>query len=254
MLRLDESSAWLFSASGLSCTSLCVDPPINFEASTAEPIFVDTVLPTLSTGSRLLIVGDSDGKPRTTIVVRVSDGLIWISGVDDPGRPGEQVDMLYVVPGDAQYQAPARVELVPPETLALRRIGEWRRSQRRSEVRLTTHGVQLEVEHSAGGNESSAIEKLTMVDVSAGGAAASGVSSLSSGNTVDCGFRLPGRGVFRIGAKVVRVQPKGKGHMLGFEFVGATAEEQAALRRWIYREESRRHRLSKLGGAEDPDE
>ncbi|MCP5055628.1 MAG: PilZ domain-containing protein [bacterium] len=215
---------------------------------------MDTVLPTLSTGSRLLLIGDSDGVPRATIVVRVSDGLIWISGVDEPGRPGEQLDMLYVVPGDAQYQAPARVELVPPETLALRRIGEWRRSQRRTEVRLTTHGVQLEVERPPEGSESASVEKLKMVDVSAGGAAARGVSSLSSGDDVHCGFQLPGRGVFRIGAKVVRVQPKGRGRVLGFEFVGATPEEQAALRRWIYREESRRHRQSKLGSSEDPSE
>ena len=208
-------------------------------------------MPTLSTGSRLILVGEADEVPRAAIVVRVGDGLIWISGVDDPGQPGERVRMVYVVQGDAQYQALARVELIPPETLVLRRIGEWRRSQRRTQVRLTTHGVRLDVQRQFADDEQDQNEKLMMLDVSAGGAAGQGVSDLSTGDTVSCGFRLPGRDVFHLEARVVRVRPKGRGRVVGFEFVDASLEEQAALRCWIYREEARRYRKAKLRGRKD---
>ncbi|MCP3985269.1 MAG: PilZ domain-containing protein [bacterium] len=210
---------------------------------------MSTALPTLSTGSRLLLVGESGGAPISSIVVRVSDGLIWISGVDEPGEPGDTVRMVYVVPGDAQYHAPARVEFIPPETLALRRIGEWRRQQRRAQVRLNTHGIQLKVQRSGEGNEPAKTYKLAMVDISAGGAAARGKAELASGDDVLCTFRLPGREAFHLDARVVRARPSGRGHILGFEFIDVSPEEQSGLRRWIYREESRRHHQAKRDAA-----
>ena len=91
----------------------------------------DTRSPELSTGSHIVIFG-ADDEPRSAIVVKVRDGLIWISGSATPGEPDERVSLLYSVPGDAQYWSTARVELVPPETLALRRTGPWSRQQRRA--------------------------------------------------------------------------------------------------------------------------
>ncbi len=209
-----------------------------------------TESPKLSTGSRLVLLGEAGDPLRSAIVVRVSDGLIWISGIEEPGAPGEMVKMVHVVPGDAQYVAPARVELVPPETLVLRRVGSWRRSQRRSHVRLTTYDVALEVERHGRRDQPPEREKLQMVDVSAGGAAGRERSELAPGEIVTCGFHLQGEGSFELQARVVRVDARGASRIVGFEFVGADLEEQAALRRWIYREEARRHRDAKRRNAE----
>lgn len=220
-------------------------PPINSDASTAEPNTMESARPKLTTGSRLILAGKLDEAPRSAIVVRVAGGLIWISCIDDPGEPGERVQMIHVVDGDAQYQAPTRVELVPPETLALRRIGAWQRLQRRMQVRITTYGVQLEVEPLLSEVGPGRIEKLTMIDISAGGAAGQGASALALGQAVICSFALSGSGSFRVRACVSRIRTHGSNRLTGFAFLDLSPDEQAALRSWIYREEACRHRESK---------
>jgi len=200
--------------------------------------------PGLSTGSRLVILGDTD-EARSTIVVRVKDGLIWISGAVCPGAPGDTVNLVHVVQGDAQYWSRARVELIPPETLALRRTSDWQRRQRRSHVRLSTHGVRMELKRVE--EEVAPPPEVThpMIDVSAGGTSVRTTAEFDVGESVRCSFRLPEVGHFELDARVVRM---GKSHKdetprtVGFEFMAISAGEQAALRRWIYAEEARRHR------------
>lgn len=201
--------------------------------------------PGLSTGSRLVILGQ-ENEARSTIVVRVKDGLIWISGGVCPGAPGDLVNLIHVVPGDAQYWARARVELIPPETLALRRTSDWDRRQRRSHVRLSTHGVRLELQRAEDEDESEALEQThPMIDVSAGGTSVRTSEEFDVGESVRCSFRLPEVGHFELDARVVRMGKSSKGatrRAVGFEFISISPVEQASLRRWIYAEEARRHR------------
>ena len=158
--------------------------------------------PGLSTGSRLVILGQAD-EARSTIVVQVRDGLIWISGGVCPGEPGEMVNLIHVVKGDAQYWARARVELIPPESFALRRTSPWNRRQQRSHVRLSTHGVDMGVHRM---EESDPFEEThPMIDVSAGGTAVRTTAEFDMGESVRCSFRLPDVGEFELDARVVRM-------------------------------------------------
>lgn len=206
-----------------------------------------TASPELSTGSHIVIFGEND-EPRSAIVVQVRDGLIWISGTVSPGEPDERVSLLYSVPGDAQYWSTARVELLPPETLALRRTGPWSRRQRRAHVRLTTHGIDLEVSRfdARRGAES---EKLPMLDVSVGGALGRAAGHYEVDEHVECSFELPEVGLFDLDARVVRTIP-GKGsnarNTVAFSFQDVGPMQQSRLRRWIFAEEARRYRNTKL--------
>lgn len=204
--------------------------------------------PPLSTGSRLVVVGEGR-ELRSAIVVRVKDGLIWISGSANPGHPGERVEIVHVVPDDAQYWSAARVELIPPETLALRRTGPWQRLQRRSQVRLSTHGVDLDVTRIGEFLDSCDALKFPMLDVSASGASGRTRADFGVGDSVRCDFRLPGGDRFEVTARVARIVDDRSGsklRVIGFEFTGIGIDEQASLRRWIYREEARRYRDRKL--------
>jgi len=229
---------------------------LNFSQTQAEPPLAMTLPanlqpPGLSTGSRLLLLGEKT-EPRVTIVVRVKDGLIWISGTENPGAPGERVTAVHIVSGDAQYWAPTRVELVPPETLALRRIGPWQRRQRRAHVRLTTHGIDVELLRLEAGDETSEArwrEGFALLDISAGGALVNAEAGMQAGECLRCRFHLPRAGNFDLLGRVVRVRPAPRStrrHLLGIEFLEIGLEQQAALRRWIFAEEARRHREHKL--------
>ena len=218
------------------------------EPSLAQP-------PGLSTGSRLVILGEAN-EARSTIVVRVKDGLIWISGGVCPGEPGEMVNVIHVVQGDAQYWSRARVELIPPETLALRRTSPWRRRQQRSHVRLSTHGVHIGVQRSKVDLDPE--ETHPMIDVSAGGTSVRTKAEFDVGESVRCSFRLPEVGEFELDARVVRMGRTRRGvtpRTVGFEFSEISPVEQAALRRWIFSEEARRHKESKerLEEEQDPE-
>ncbi len=207
--------------------------------------------PSLSTGTRLVTLG-ADHVPHTTTVVRVNDGLIWISGGSRPGEPGDTVTLIHVATGDAQYWAPARVELVPPETLALRRIGAWERRQRRAQVRLTTHDVSVDILRIDDLLDARKQECAPMLDVSASGASARTALELEMGEAVQCRFHLPSVGDFELEARVVRVaEARGQSRrVVGFEFLDMTPEQQAALRQWIFAEEARRHQIAKLDAAQ----
>jgi len=194
----------------------------------------------LETGAQLSIRrGDGD---RRVVVVQVKDGLIWISGVSKPGREGERVIIEHLVPGDARYFAAARVEFVPPQTFALRRVGEWERNQRRSDVRISTYGVHLSVNSRDDYDEET---RIPMVDVSAGGAAGRSADYFEEGDEVLCSFELPGEARFELEAKVVRLGRSSKGserRLVAFAFRDPLDNQRAALLRWIYREQTRRHR------------
>jgi len=121
----------------------------------------------------------------------------------EAGEPGERVVIERLVDGDASYQASARVEFLPPETYALRRIGEWRRQQRRSDVRVSTYGLDLTVIRPLAADEP-AEENFSVADLSAGGLSIRGVDCFEAGEEVRCIFELPGEHRFDLRARVVR--------------------------------------------------
>lgn len=201
-------------------------------------------LPVLECGARLVVRGEEPEADRTAIVVQLKNGLIWISRCETPGEAGERVTIERRVDGDACYQAPARVEFVPPETYALRRIGEWRRRQRRADVRVSTHGLELTVVQRSGEIHPEQ-ERVPVADLSAGGVSVRLERGLEIGDEVRCVFELPGEQRFDLRARVVRRAGTGRGGRVAFQFVDVDDEHHSALLRWVYREQARRHREQK---------
>jgi hypothetical protein len=203
--------------------------------------------PLLECGARLVIRGDELESDLTAIVVQLKNGLIWISRCETPGEVGERVVIERRVDGDALYQAPARVEFVPPETYALRRTGEWTRQQRRADVRVSTHGLEFTVLRSSREGEPEK-ECLPVADLSAGGVAVRTAGCFEVGEEVRCVFELPGEQNFDLRARVVRrSESAGSGSRgrVAFQFLDVDHDHHAALLRWVYREQARRHREEK---------
>jgi c-di-GMP-binding flagellar brake protein YcgR len=139
------------------------------------------------------------------------------------------------------------VEFVPPETYALRRTGEWTRQQRRADVRVSTHGLDFTVLRSAREGDPEK-ECLPVADLSAGGASVRAAGYFEVGEEVRCVFDLPGEQSFDLRARVVRrsesAGSSGRGRV-AFQFLGVDHDHHAALLRWVYREQARRHREEK---------
>jgi hypothetical protein len=198
-------------------------------------------LPALECGTRLIVRGPESEEDRTAIVVQLKNGLIWISRFETPGEAGERVVIERPIDGDACYAAPARVEFVPPETYALRRVGEWQRRQRRADVRVSTKGLDLTVIRPDGDSQPDG-EKVPVADISAGGVCVGSVAGLEAGDEVRCIFELPGEQRFDLRARVVRRGGTGQSGRVAFQFLDVDDEHHSALLRWVYREQARRHR------------
>ena len=208
-----------------------------------------------------LDVKDANGRLlERVVVVRMDGDRIWLSGSGFPARHGDLVLVELPVPGDARYEAPARVELHPPDRYALRRAGGWDRDQRRAWVRINTYGVDvsvawLECESAEPPPEPPKDDSPSypMLNISAGGLSLVADDSLSVGDAAMCHFELPGEASFDLEARVVRVESgglRGRRRRVAFEFVGIDDARRSALLRWIYREQVRRRlRLKSLGDA-----
>jgi hypothetical protein len=208
----------------------------------------------LDTGTRL-VVRRAGEAPRQVLVVQVKDGLVWISARDRPGEADELVEIEHSIPGDAAYRAPARVVFVPPETWALRRVGDWERVQRREDVRIGAAGLELAVDRPGSERPKPDREQLLMIDVSAGGVSARSPIAFEVGDEVRCEFSLPGGEHFEMPARVVRVRPEGRTGVrttVAFQFLDLTEAERSALLRWIYREQARRRLRHKGQGPAAP--
>jgi hypothetical protein len=201
-------------------------------------------IPVLECGARLIVRGEEPGGDRTAIVVQLKHGLIWISRCETPGEAGERVMIERLIDGDASYQASARVEFLPPETYALRRIGEWHRQQRRADVRVSTYGLELTVIRPPAAGEP-AQERFSVADLSAGGLSIRGVHCFEEGEEVRCIFELPGERRFDLFARLVRCGGSGDRGRAGFQFIDVDHEHHSLLLQWVYREQARRHRAEK---------
>jgi hypothetical protein len=201
-------------------------------------------IPVLECGARLTVRGDEPGGDRTAIVVQLKHGLIWISRCETPGEAGDRVVIERLIDGDASYQASARVEFLPPETYALRRVGEWRRQQRRADVRVSTYGLELTIIRPLAAGES-AQERFSVADLSAGGLSIRAVDCFEAGEEVRCVFELPGERRFDLRARAVRCRGSGDRGRVAFEFFDVDHEHHSSLLQWVYREQARRHREEK---------
>jgi hypothetical protein len=198
--------------------------------------------PVLECGARLIVRRNGLDSDRTAIVVQLKHGLIWISQCERPGDVGERVMIGRRVDGDALYQAPARVEFVPPETYALRRTGEWRRHQRRADVRVSTHGLELTVIRQTPTGDPER-ERFPVTDLSAGGVSVRAEDSFDVGDEVYCVLELSGEQRYELRAEVVRCSKSG--NRVAFRFLDVDHEHHAALLQWVYREQVRRHRVER---------
>lgn len=200
----------------------------------------------LATGQILHVVRErAPGEDVTVTVASVRHGLIWVSGSEPLGSSGERVLMECRVLDDAVYRARGKVEFVPPESWALRRIGEWERRQRREWVRVAIW-QRIDVEISDAADEKG-VGAFPMLDLGVGGmrVAVSGAAgeALAPGSQVQCVFELPDAGAFDLRAQVLRADPPVKAdgeQSIALRFVGVDADVEVGLSRWVQYEKMRR--------------
>lgn len=202
----------------------------------------------LDTGDTLYLSSEAaPGVVRTVTVARVKHGLIWVGGFEQHGDPGERIVMECRLPEDAVYRAQGKVEFVPPESWALRRVGEWERMQRREHLRVAIwRHVDIELTKDA---DDTGIGSFPLLDLSIGGAriATKGPAAdeLERGALVRCRFTLRDAGEFELRAQVVRADPPaapGKIGSAAIRFLDLDINTEAELARWVQHEQMRRGR------------
>ena len=202
----------------------------------------------LDTGDTLHLTSDvAPGAVRTATVASVRHGLIWVSSFEGSDAHGDRLTMECRRSEDAVYRAEAKLEFVPPESWALRRVGEWRRRQRREHVRIPIwSSIDVELTLDADGT---GIASFPLVDLSLGGArvATSGVAAdaLAPGMRVRCRFALEDVGDFELRAEVVRNEPPpepGESGCAALHFLALDSEVESELARWVQHEQMRRGR------------
>lgn len=197
----------------------------------------------LATGQDLYLVTEfTPHEVRHVTVAQVRHGLIWVSGLEKP-ESGERVFMECRLRNDAIYRALGRVEFVPPQSWALRRIGEWERVQRREHVRVAPRGLDMELTHD---EDDTGIASFPVLDLSCGGARlrTTGVAAedLTPGTLVRCRFDLPDAGWFELRAQVIRAQPPESDEKPGsaaLRFLDLSSDVESELTRWVLREQAR---------------
>ncbi len=158
----------------------------------------------LDTGDTLHLSSEAvPGVVRTVTVAQVKHGLIWLGRFDAHGEHGDRLVMECRRPDDAVYRTEGKVEFVPPESWALRRVGEWERIQRREHLRVAIwNRVDVELTHAADGT---GIASFPMLDLSIGGArfATNGIAAaeLTRGALICCRFTLRDAGEFELACR-----------------------------------------------------
>lgn len=200
----------------------------------------------LTTGQTLHVAREHAPDDALAVTVAsVRHGLIWVSGSETLGSSGERVLMECRVLDDAIYRAQGKVEFVPPESWALRRVGEWERRQRREWVRVAVwKSIDVEITHAA---DETGIGSFPMLDLGGGGMriATQGAAgdTLVPGAQLYCVFELPEAGAFELRAQVLRADPPAQDGAEGsaaLRFVEVDPEVEAELSRWVQYEKMRR--------------
>ena len=185
-------------------------------------------------------------KPVHVTVDRIDDALIWVKGVSPTLGDGDAVLIEYKLADDGRYLADAEVVEQRPHSTLISRKGAWRRVQDRSFVRISTHGIEVKSPAPSSPEPDSKDDHFEMLDISAGGTCFETREDFDLDDEFICHFDLPGGCCYVLPARVVRVQPK-KGqagrYRVAVEFVDLGEEHRCELLRWIYQEQTRRHRV-----------
>lgn len=202
--------------------------------------------PPLGGGSAIIIHQKPElgRKPLRVTVDRIEDAMIWVKGVSPTFGDGDAVILEYKLADDGRYLADGEVVEHKPDNAFISCSGTWRRIQDRSFVRLSTHGI--EVRSPVGGADTDASENFEMLDISAGGTCFETREVFDLDDEFVCNFELPGLCSYVLPARVVRVQPKPGSkdrYRVAVEFLELAEEHRTELLRWIYQEQTRRHRV-----------
>jgi len=201
----------------------------------------------LDAGQELFLVAESSPHESQRVrVARVRDGLIWVCGLEPQGV-GERVFMECRRHNDAVYRALGKVVFVPPESWALRRVGDWDRVQRRETVRVAVSGVDIEI---ASEDDGTGIASFPVVDLSCGGArlrtSGMAASELTPGRRLRCAVDLPDLGPFELRAQVIRATAPASDDEPGsaaLRFLDIDSAVESELSRWLQRQQARMARV-----------
>ncbi|MCP5039435.1 MAG: hypothetical protein GY944_00310 [bacterium] len=219
-------------------------------------------LPPLRSGSRLHLHrgGRVRKNPLAVTVDHFQDGQIQIKGASGSLAEGEVVLVEFRIDDDARYLTRGEIEARQPDRTSIVCDDEWRRVQDRSFVRISTHGLQVDVHPSTtasvpdededGNLQPNTSGRFAMLDVSAGGIRFESREPFPVDQQFVFHFELPGQACYVLPADVVRsVHRPGSTlwYQVAVEFVGLDEAHRSQLLQWIYHEQARRHRSAKQG-------
>ncbi len=197
--------------------------------------------PALRPGAELAV--RCDARVAVLGVERVTDGLVWVGATALELKAGEVLELEIPIAGDARYRSKARVAIATQEHFGLRLTGDWDRHQGRHYVRVSTHGVHVNlvpVEPEKG----ESLDKLPMIDLSAGGMRVAERQGLDLEHVVLCEVELGGEPPLELLARVVRVETtddsERRRRLVALEFLNVDDEQRSRLIAWVNRQQERR--------------
>lgn len=224
---------------------------------------VSTQLPELAQGERIRIQGRSFEVDAT--VCASADDELEVRLKEGTGlAAGDTVSILRMVSEDARYRSLAEVDAATSGRVQLNRLDAWRRVQERDDVRVTTHGIPIEVTRTSDAGtaapRSRSVARLRrlqrnlegrhrvpiLVDLSAGGARFETSESHDPDELLELGFELPEASPVRLEARVVRVEdaddPRRLAHRVAVTFEDLDDDVRARILTWVFAEQARRFR------------
>ncbi len=224
---------------------------------------MSTQLPELAQGERIRIQGRSFDVDAT--VCASGDEELEVVLKDGIGiAAGDTVSILRMVSEDARYRSLAEVDATSSDRVQLNRLDAWKRVQERDDVRVTTHGIRVEVVRKSGADgaaprsrSAARLRRLqrnlegrhrvpTLVDLSAGGARFETSDSHDPDERLELGFELPEAAPVRVGARVVRVEdaddPRRLAHRVAVTFEDLDEDVRTRILTWVFAEQARRFR------------
>ncbi len=172
---------------------------------------------------------------------------------------GGAVVLEYMIGEDCRYLAQGKIEARSADRTVISWDGEWRRVQGRCFVRISTHGIEVEVKQPVRPAESQDAAAdprpsedgtccFEMLDISAGGLRFETPRPFEFDAEFVCHFELPGQSRYELPAKVVRSQRKpgySDRYRVAVEFIDRSEGLRSKLLQWIYHEQVRRHRTTR---------
>ncbi len=214
--------------------------------------------PQLSDGSRIHLHRGRqvEERPVAATIDRFENGCVWVKGSSGSLCEGDSILLEYKIEDDGRYVANGSVEERRPDSTFISHDGQWRRVQDRSFVRISTHGLEVQVPRplaapaadQAEAEEQRGKQRFEVLDVSAGGIRFESRNNFEIGEECICHFELPGQSCYVLPSRVVRCKPKASSKLwqeVAPEFRGLDEEHRSELLRWIYQEQAKRHRSTK---------